>query len=310
MRRLICAATLFAASGLSACDESPPIAAEDLHLRITAGATEVELGRGFPLTVVRVWSRDLAPSDWEDRALAPLSVRLLNVSRRENDRRVEETRTYAAYAFALGDVTLPPRAISATPAPDRRSGAAETIRTAASAPLHLRVGPTLDPSAPGEPELPGGPLREPFPWRTAAIVAVAALAATAILVRRARRARPHETNAESAPTPPPGPDVEALARLRAVRDRAASDLPADFVETSAIVREYLAARFDVHAPEMTSEEIAVALARLEASPRALLHDVGARCDLVKFAAAPPTAADRACLLDAAERFVVETAARE
>lgn len=301
-------ASVVAALALAACDSGPPIAPEDLLLRITTGSDEVELGRGFPLTVVRVWSKDLAPSDWEDRALTPLSVRLVGVARRENDRRVEETRTYVGYAFGLGEVTIPPRAISATPVAQQPSRS-ESPRTAASAAIRLRVRPTLDPDAPGAPELPGGPLREPFPWRTATIAAIAALAGAAFVVRRATRAGSSTPDAAPPPEPPPGPDVEAIARLRALRDRAPSSLPADFVETSAIVRAYLAARFDIHAPEMTSEEIAVALARLEASPRKLLRDVNAHCDLVKFAAAPPTVADRASLLDAAERFVVETAAR-
>ena len=41
-----------------ACGGGAPIPDEDLPLRVTAGAEEVALGKAFPLTVVRVWSRE------------------------------------------------------------------------------------------------------------------------------------------------------------------------------------------------------------------------------------------------------------
>ena len=45
---------------------------------------EIEVGRSFPLTVVRVWTRELEPDPWNDAALAPLTVRLEEASRRED----------------------------------------------------------------------------------------------------------------------------------------------------------------------------------------------------------------------------------
>ncbi|MHC4732804.1 MAG: hypothetical protein ACYS6Z_19730 [Planctomycetota bacterium] len=89
----------------AACGEETPI--PDVPRDITAGAPEVELGKAFPLTVVRTWSRGQVPAAWNDEALAPLEVRLVETSRREDERRVEETRRYQGYAFSLGPAELP-----------------------------------------------------------------------------------------------------------------------------------------------------------------------------------------------------------
>ena len=66
--------------GVSVAPATGPIPAEDLLLEVTAGATEVELGAAFPVTVLRVWSVELAPEAWSDRALAPLMLRLVHKS--------------------------------------------------------------------------------------------------------------------------------------------------------------------------------------------------------------------------------------
>jgi hypothetical protein len=265
----------------------PPIPAVDLLLRVTPGAEEVELGRGFPLTVVRVWKKDLAPAEWNDRALRPLAARLLGVSRREDKERVEETRRYRCHAFTLDDVRIAAVKLVARP----RDGGPEVV--AVDGPLRVRVRRALDPLAPGPPELPGDPVAEPFPRIPFALAAVAAAVALLWVSRRNRRRAPL---AAPAAAPPDPPHLRALARLREIRERGA-----DPAAASAVVRDYLAERFDVRAAERTTEEL------LDAPPLAAHRDALAAvlvpCDLVKFAGARPSPPERARLLDAAEAFV-------
>jgi hypothetical protein len=250
---------------------------------VVAGADETAPGRGFPLEVVRVWSKDLVPAEWSDRALAPLHLRLEEARRREDSLRVEETRLYRAYAFALGDVSIPPPRLRAVP----KAGGEE--RTVSADAIRVRVRPELDPAAPGPPELPTAPPARRVPWFAWAAVALLA-AAAAIALRRREPAAP-------APAPAPPPHETALARLRELRSKPPEEA---IVAASAVVRGYVAIRFDVRAPERTTEEVLAAVPALAAF-------LGP-CDLVKFAAHRPTDAERARLLDLAEAFVREAAA--
>ena len=258
----------------AACGEETPI--PDVPRRITAGAPEVELGKAFPLTVVRTWSRGQAPAAWNDEALAPLEVRLVETSRREDERRVEETRRYRGHAFSLADVSVPG--------------------------LELRVKRALDPATPGPAELPGEPLPEPFSrWPTWTAVGVALVAAFVLLRRRRQAPAPPPAPAPAPETSPPAPHLRALERLDRLRrqqPRGHDEVSAYYVEASALVRDYVAERFAVHASVMTTEE----LTELEAPLARVLPD----CDLVKFARHAPTASEREQLLDRAETFVRET----
>jgi hypothetical protein len=276
----------------AACGERAPIPAEDLALRVTAGATDVELGRAFPLTVVRVWNRELTPSVWRDDLLAPLALELIEVSQRDDGARVEETRRFDAYAFMSGDLTVPAPSFRARP----RAGGAE--RVVEGEPLAFKVRSALDPANPGPVELPGGPVRPPFPWLRWSAGLAAALVALVLFLRRARPAPPGPAPVEA--PPPPGPHERALERLAALRGRASGDAEPFYVEAADIMREYLGARFRLRAAEMTSEELVAAL------PHGQLETFLRICDLVKFAGARPGPAARASALDQAEAIVRET----
>jgi hypothetical protein len=265
---------LLALALAAACGDETPIS--DVPLRLSPGTAEVELGKGFPLTVVRTWRRGQTPAAWDDEALAPLEVRLLETTRREDERRVEETRRYLGYAFSLTDVRVPG--------------------------LELSVKRALDPAAPGPAELPGEPLPEPSPrWPAWAAVGAALLAAFVLLLRRRRTPPAVAAPASSAEPPPPGPQVRALerlARLRRQQPQGHDEVQAYYVETSKVVRDYVAERFAVPADVMTTEQ----LIEIQAPLARVLPD----CDLVKFARHAPTASERERLLDAAENYVRET----
>jgi hypothetical protein len=290
---------------LTACGGGTPLPDQDLLLRVSFHAEEVVPGRAFPLTVVRSWSKDLEPAPWEDGALAPLVLRLEETTRREDARRVQETRRYRAYAFARGDVLVPAAKFTARP----KDGGTE--RSVRSQRRRLRVVPEIEASKPGPPELPGEPLAEPFrsgPWLWGAGAAVALLA----LLRWRRRKGTVVAAAPTAPPPVP-PDVAARARLEEIAARASTSAAArcvDVVETAEVLRTCVASMYGVHTRERTSEEILAALAGgqgVDARVRAPLAALFQACDLVKFAGHESTPEERDALLAGGIQFVAASA---
>jgi hypothetical protein len=109
---------------------------------------------------------------------------------------------------------------------------------------------------------------------------------------------------------------EAVAHLRALEERGAPDAEtadAWFVELSSIVRTYLEKRYEIRAPELTTEEfLQVATARPEVSSehRLLLSQFLERCDRVKFAGYRPESEESLATLAAARGFIEDTRLRE
>jgi len=105
---------------------------------------------------------------------------------------------------------------------------------------------------------------------------------------------------------------EAVAHLRALEGRGAPDSAlADswFVELSSIVRTYLEKRYEIRAPELTTEEfllVATARPELRDEHRVLLTQFLERCDRVKFAGYRPDAEESLATLAAARGFVEDT----
>lgn len=105
---------------------------------------------------------------------------------------------------------------------------------------------------------------------------------------------------------------EAVAHLDELARRGAPDAAsADgwFVELSSIVRGYLESRYDIRAPELTTEEfllVATARPELHEDHRAQLTEFLERCDRVKFAGYRPDADESLATLAAARAFVEDT----
>jgi hypothetical protein len=267
---------------LAACGGGEPIRETDLLLSVTAGASEVELGKPFPLTVVRVWQKDLVPDEWSDRALAPLALKLEEETRRDDGTRVEETRRYLAHAFSTKDVVIPGLKLAARPrdkGPERKVSASG---------FRIRVKRALDPENPGPPELPG----EAPPRRGWFLVTGGALALIAVLfLALRRRPRAPAPAPAVAPPAPPRAHERALGRLRGATIEEAAD----------VVREYVAEAKGIRALERTTEEL------LAAIPSPALRGVLGPADLAKFAAHVATEAERERVLVSAEAFIRETA---
>jgi len=291
---------------LPSCGERAPIADVDLEVRVTAATDVVELGRAFPVTVVTTWRRGLEPEPWRDELLAPLALRLESAERRDDGRRVEETRRYRGYAFAAGEVAVPAATVVA------RAGPGETPVTASGEPIVLRVRPALDPSAPGAAELPGDPLPLPSPWRVWAVAGAIALVGATVALRTLRRREvvapvPAAAPAVVAEGPAPAA-LRAIDALRAREPRDAAESDAWHIDAAAIVRDYASARLGVHAKESTSEELTSTVASAAGDAAcAPLREALVACDAVKFGLGGTTAAERAHVLDSAAEFVRLTA---
>ncbi len=96
-----------------------------------------------------------------------------------------------------------------------------------------------------------------------------------------------------------------LTRPRGGREQ----IDAFFVELSAIVRWYLENRFDLRAPELTTEEFLTAMSSspdLADTHQPLLRDFLRRADLVKFANFVPDDSDIDDSVDSARRFLDDT----
>ena len=109
---------------------------------------------------------------------------------------------------------------------------------------------------------------------------------------------------------------EAVGKLRALEEAGAPPIEradAWFVELSAIVRRYLESRYEIRAPELTTEEfllVATARPELTGEHKRLLEQFLERCDRVKFAGYRPDADESIATLVAARGFVEDTRLRE
>ncbi len=129
---------------VAACAAEAPFPRDVDRVRIAADTREIALGRGFPLTVTRVWEEGRPPGEWSDDRLFPLFVTPAGTERRHAEGKVAEVRRFTAYAFDPGELVIPPPEL-VPDAPER---------------LALTVRPTLDAANPGEAERPGGLLVE------------------------------------------------------------------------------------------------------------------------------------------------------
>lgn len=291
----------------AACDGGAPIPELELALRIATDAEFVELGKAFPLTVVRIWEQRLTPEPWDDRLLAPLHVDLLGTQEHGDGTRRQETRRYRAHAFARDRLVLPPITV-------RASGRDGSLHEATSSELVLKIAPALLAGDGPAPELPLEPFgaetgRGRLAWIATGVAFVLLLLG---LGWRQLRGRP-TPRAVVPPAPPPPPEAVALARLERLRRQSPqgrAEQQQYHIEASALLRDYVAARFDVPAPHLTTERTLAALREGRHASAAGLTALGTclqQCDEVKFAGAEPSAVQRSQLLDAAGR-VLQTGA--
>lgn len=225
----------------------------------------------------------------------------------EKEGEVRLTRWYRLAAFTPGRHTLPGPTIL------YREGEEEN-RSVHGADLTVEVVSLVDGDPAVAPIRGLKPLEElPFDWRPIGLGAGGFLLLVGLVgglwffVNRPRRAY-------RVPPPPPGEvALAALRRLHADRLLDEGRFEAFYVELTAITRRYIEDRFEVRAPEMTTEEFlstASGEARLGDARRRLLGEFLGQADLVKFARAQPSRPDCEAAFAAAQRFVEETTGAE
>jgi hypothetical protein len=102
---------------------------------------------------------------------------------------------------------------------------------------------------------------------------------------------------------------EQLEELRRKNLIAQGKIKEYFIDISDIVRHYLENRFDLKAPEMTTEEFLTSVrnsSSLMGEHRNLLKEFLACCDLVKFAKYAPSTMEIDSVFESAKKFIDET----
>ena len=157
-----------------------------------------------------------------------------------------------------------------------------------------------------------GLLHWPRPPMTKFMLALGVIGLLAVLLGLLVRwwlGRRHQLEAPPPPTPAHEKALAALADLEQRTDFARADAELFFVEVSAIVRRYVEDRFQLRAPEQTTEEFIRATSTsslLNSDHKRLMEDFLVESDLVKFARHRPGADRMKHALGAAYRLVRET----
>ena len=141
-------------------------------------------------------------------------------------------------------------------------------------------------------------------WLIVAAAALVLIGVAAWFVRRRLASRREEL----APPPPPPPHVVAWERLQRALGLI-HEAEQFCTEVSQIIRVYLEERFNLHAPDRTTEEFLFELQssqRLVCEHKQLLADFLGECDMVKFAKVEPPEQELRNLHEAASRLVGET----
>ncbi|MCC9600465.1 hypothetical protein LOC67_07820 [Stieleria sp. JC731] len=82
-----------------------------------------------------------------------------------------------------------------------------------------------------------------------------------------------------------------------------------YVQLTAIIRQYIEDRFEMRAPELTTEEFLASISNspdISSAHQGLLRDFLRHADLVKFAGAKPSTSETARSIEIAKRFLEET----
>ncbi|HEY0254664.1 MAG TPA: hypothetical protein VGC41_24225 [Kofleriaceae bacterium] len=233
---------------------------------------------------------------------------------RDADGTQHVTQTYTLEASASGKQRVPPLRLEMLDTRANAGSAANKAQEILTDEIPLDIAPVKteaigaklhDPVGKLDPDV-GGP---PWMWIGLGACALAVLLSGGVLLYRGAKARTKVAAKRSAYD-------EAVGKLRVLEETGAPDpdrADAWFVELSAIVRDYLEQRYEIRAPDLTTEEflnVATQNPNLKTDHRALLTAFLERCDRVKFAGYRPDSEESLATLSAARAFVEDTKLRE
>jgi hypothetical protein len=229
----------------------------------------------------------------------------------DDEGRTVAVQTYRLQPPASGKQTIPPILIEYV---DRRPGQREAPEgydayELLTERLDFEVQSVIPKDAEADLKPPLGKLgpREAppaprWPWVVAGLVVLAAACPFAVRAYFAWRRKARQRSAYEI----------ARARLQRLLDAprpTAEQIDAFYVELSGIIRKYLEDRFELRAPELTTEEFLASVGEspdLSRDHQALLREFLRQADLVKFAGAQPSDEDIDRSIQAAGQFLEET----
>lgn len=144
----------------------------------------------------------------------------------------------------------------------------------------------------------------PLVYIFTALVIFLIIAGVRIFIRLKR-----EKKYKAPPTPAHIIAYEALSALEKKDYIRKGQTKAYYIELSDIVRRYLENRFNIRAPEMTTEEFLIKVkedSNLSLEHKSLLRDFLTNCDLVKFAKYQPAETEAGLSLASARKLTDQT----
>ncbi len=285
----------------TASDEAVELTLRVARDRISvADSLTLHLEAAFPETLEVVFPDALGrESELRSSAAETSSPRL------DEDGRVRVEQTYQIEPYVAGQLNIP-----AIEVLYRDKGSLEEEKAITTKAFQVEVEPVLS-AEEEDAELRDihDPLAVPFPvaWLIGGALAALAAAVGAYWWRRSAPAAPAAPEAPREPA-----DVLALRRLEELLAQGlgqAGRIKELYGGVSDILRQYIEARFGLHAPEQTTEEFLAELRRtlgFDPAHRALLRTFLEHTDLVKFAEARPSAEQVDRTVEACRRFIVET----
>lgn len=293
LRSMILAWIAFTAVACGPAHEAPPPG--DLGIEVQGLPASVELGKAFPLTITRRWTRDWEALPFDAAALQPMTFKVLSIEREAHASHWSETITGDAWLFTLEPLDAWSVGLEA------RALAGGSRSSARSEPLSARVLPARAPGDSLDAEIPTElHLIPPQPLVVAISCTVLAFAMWALWFLRRHSQRTQPGVVKLAPR-------ARIAAMTTSSPRDDVDWDRWHVELSGAVRDHIEERHAVAAPRMTTDELARDGEAMErCGPRhepsvALLRE----CDAVKFAAAPVEPAAAESRLAAARKLVAE-----
>ncbi|MGD8451219.1 MAG: CPBP family intramembrane metalloprotease [Phycisphaerae bacterium] len=287
-----------------------------LQVTVEARPRQVWLGDPIEITVQAIAPEDYVVRLPESADFGNLNVHVTDApdSRPAPEGGREWRRTFVLESTTSGTLTLPPLGVKYGRLPAEPGTNSELERELTAEPLKVEVRSALtSQDSPAEPrDITGTELPPKTAWQSAhrplliGVVVALVLGGLALAWVFYRR--------RGLLVPPVAPEVWALRMLAVLEAEDLLSVERDqefYFRLSETVRQYVERKFDLAAPDMTTEEFLQTLAR---DGSALPYDADRlrafleSCDIVKYAALRPQPEDGAEALRSARAFVQETAA--
>lgn len=279
---------------------------EPVSVIASTDVTEVTIGGKIQYFITIISDPDLeVPNPSFGENLEAFGIRDFNIFEpRDYKGKIITGRWYTLDIYVVGTYTIPAPVVKYT-GPDGAK-----IEVQGNEIIVEVAGVIPDGEEPEDIKDIAGPVSLPRDYTPHILVGVGVVVFIGLCIMAYILVRRRERKAFEAP-PRPAHEI-AYEQLQGIADSRfveTGEIETYYVLLSAVIRHYLENRFDLHAPEMTTEEFLQATAsgdQLVQDHRPLLRDFLIECDLVKFARYGPDERQIRTAFEVAKRFVDET----